>query len=502
MLSFTLAQSQSTGRIVINEYMPWTSNGCGITTEFVELLNYGPGPVDIGCYILTDGDFSVTIPPNTILQPGQFYVLSGEDVVPGPCANTDSTITVNLNWTTCGCTSAPIPTTGDGFFTDGGSANEQIVLFDPALNVIDAVVRSLPLEPSSPITSASFSGNCISHTFNIDTMSINYEELGMSAGRANSFARTMDADCMWVKDPQQSADATNNRSGRTSDITYAFTVTNTQVCDSTEGSVSIFVKHNNYATVFPMNYTLALDTNNNGIFELNDKYITGYDSTPPEIQITNLPVGHFRVTVGSVKGCYLKTFEFTILPCYPLLPVQLIYFRHSGENNKNHRLEWMLSEVENVKSVTLEKAMKNRAFITHQFFEPSLFWSGSRYFTTEVAASVYTHFRLKIILKDGSYFYSPVINTSGSISFNKNKIWPNPVSDQLNMELPAIIDKSMPYFIYNINGVQVTKGWLQLKAGTDFTTLSVNELPRGHYQLQIGSASGDSPTFSFPFVKH
>src|SRR6476660_1398121 len=102
------------GRVVINEYMPWTLNGCGTTAEFVELLNFGPGPVDIGCYILTDGDYSVTIPPHTILQPGQFYVLACLDVITAPCANINATIHSDLNWTTCGCTSAPIPTTGDG----------------------------------------------------------------------------------------------------------------------------------------------------------------------------------------------------------------------------------------------------------------------------------------------------------------------------------------------------------------------------------------------------
>ena len=60
------------GKVVINEYMSWPSNGCGVTSEFIELLNYGPGPMNIGCYIITEGDYSITIPANTILQPGAF----------------------------------------------------------------------------------------------------------------------------------------------------------------------------------------------------------------------------------------------------------------------------------------------------------------------------------------------------------------------------------------------------------------------------------------------
>jgi hypothetical protein len=92
--------------------MPWPGSACGTTAEFVELLNFGPGPVNIGCYILTDGDFSVTIPEGTILQPGEFYVIAGQNVIAGPCANLDSTITADLNWNTCGCTSGTDPDNG------------------------------------------------------------------------------------------------------------------------------------------------------------------------------------------------------------------------------------------------------------------------------------------------------------------------------------------------------------------------------------------------------
>ncbi|MDX1937990.1 MAG: lamin tail domain-containing protein, partial [Flavihumibacter sp.] len=90
--------TQAQGRVVINEYLPWPVNGCGVTSEFVELYNFGPGPINIGCYVLTDGDFAVTIPANTILQPGQFYVIAGQNFIPTGCANINSDVVVNLNW--------------------------------------------------------------------------------------------------------------------------------------------------------------------------------------------------------------------------------------------------------------------------------------------------------------------------------------------------------------------------------------------------------------------
>ena len=138
------------GRILINEYLSWPANSCSVASEYIELYNFGPGTVDLGCYVLTDGDYAITIPSNTIVQPGQFFVIAGQNSIPLGCANANRAVTVNLNWNTCNCTSGPIPTTGDGFMTDGGAGSEQLVLLDPSFKVIDAIVRTLS-ETSTPL---------------------------------------------------------------------------------------------------------------------------------------------------------------------------------------------------------------------------------------------------------------------------------------------------------------------------------------------------------------
>ena len=58
------AASNAQGRLVINEFMAWPANSCPISSEFIELKNMGPGPMNIGCYVITDGDFAITIPAN------------------------------------------------------------------------------------------------------------------------------------------------------------------------------------------------------------------------------------------------------------------------------------------------------------------------------------------------------------------------------------------------------------------------------------------------------
>ncbi|RYF41250.1 MAG: lamin tail domain-containing protein, partial [Cytophagaceae bacterium] len=169
LLLANAGHGQSYGRVVINEYMPWPSDACGTTSEFVELMNFGPGPTNIGCYILTNGTYSVTIPAGTVLQPGQYYVIAGQNNLPLNCGNIDSAVTVNLNWTTCGCTNAAIPTTGDGFMADGGGSNVNLVLFDANMNVVDAVTRSTPTTAAANITSSS--NGCTARTFDLDNLS-------------------------------------------------------------------------------------------------------------------------------------------------------------------------------------------------------------------------------------------------------------------------------------------------------------------------------------------
>jgi hypothetical protein len=477
--------------------MPWTLNGCGATAEFVELMNFGPGPINIGCYILTDGDYSVTIPPNTILQPGDFYVIAGQDIIPFPCANIDSTIHADLNWNSCGCTSDPIPTSGDGFFTDGGFANEQVVLLDPNLKIVDAVIRDLPAETSSVITTSNI-GGCGSKTFDLDTMSINYEILGMSTGRGNSFARRLDGDCGWVKDPQQSGNATNNTPGETSDITYTLTIVQSMDCDDTHGSIDIFVDVSGYTDpVFPMRYIIAFDADDNGIFDFSDTYTNGTDSTPPSIAITGLPLGRYKITVESVNGCFLKTFDITILQCNPSLPVQLIYFKLLQQQSNSQTFEWLIGDMATVKSLILEKSMNGISYITAASLE-SLNFSGSRLFTQTISRDDrFNYYRLRVTDKSGNVSYSIVVKTSSN-NLVLQKAGPNPVTDKLLLQLNSSNDKNIFYSIYNFSGQKVREGQIKLKQGANTVEIPVLNLSRGIYQL----FSAGSQPLSFRFVKH
>jgi hypothetical protein len=321
----------------------------------------------------------------------------------------------------------------------------------------------------------------------------------MSAGRGNSFARKLDGDCGWVKDPQQSAHATNNTPGATSDIAYDFSIVNAMDCSGDRGSIEVFVKHSNYAVVFPMTYTIVHDANNDGLFDFSDTYTYGFDDSPPSIYIDGFRVGRYRLTVGSVKGCYLQTFDFTILPCYALLPVRLLSFKLDKTTPQTHLFNWVLGDVENVKNLVLEKSTDGNRFVPDRLITGS--GSGTKEFTvyTENAGN-YRYYRLKFVAKNGAVGYSSIINTSVTVNFASDHLWPNPASDKINILITSSQNQKASYSISGINSV-VKTGVFDLQPGHNNVTLPITALPKGVYQILIVKKEQPKQPLSFRFVK-
>jgi hypothetical protein len=475
--------------------MAWS--GCNTTSEYIELMNFGPGPMNIGCYIVTNGQYSVTIPPNTIVQPGDYFVIAGQNTLAKDCGNRDSAVTVDLNWTTCNCANTSIPTTGDGFMLNGGSANEKVVLLDPNLNVIDAVSRLSIPSSSVSITTSSVAGACTSRTFDLDLMGIAYETIGESTGIDNSYSRKVDGDCGWVKTPQISAGATNKTSS-TSTATYSFNTINTSNCNDYTGSISITVgASGSVDSYFPMQYTLAYDVDSNYTYTNADSYMYGTDSTSPNIDINNLSYGRYRITVASALGCNLKSFDFFILNCYTmLLPLKLVSFKYTGIKQGQQYFECRLAGVENLKKIILEGA-------TNDIYQPITTLTGSgedgRFIITTPLSS-FTHFRLRLVDKHDVVSYSKIIFVRNQGELTGNRLFPNPTHDQLNIELNAQAASTVVAKFYNLKGAIVKEEKLFLRKGFNSLSLYSADLLPGIYQLTIPQASQKQP-LSFRFVK-
>ncbi len=487
--------SYGQGRIVVNEFMSWS--GCNTTNEYIELLNFGPGPMNIGCFVVTNGQYAVTIPGNTILQPGEYFVLSGTDLLAAGCGNTDSAVAVDLNWTTCGCTDKPVPTTGDGFLKNGGSANEKVVLMNNSGTVIDAVSRSTPT-PSVAITTSSNGGACTSRTFDLDTMPISYEIIGISTGIDNSYSRRVDGDCGWVKTTAISAGAAN-KTGSTSSANYTFTTLNASQCNGNTGTISINVSAPDAASLFPMSYLLAFDVNGNNIFEDTDIYTTGSDSSAPSIDINLLPYGRYRITVGSSMGCNLQSFDFFIFNCYGLvLPYRVLTFKQDDTRDNKRWFRTSITGLDSLRSVILE-ANSGYGFKPVNYFSPTLFVDGQE---TKIWAPVSDAdvYRIRLISRSNVDYYTSNIYVEKEKE-REVRLWPNPARLMTTVHVVSPEGGRGLLTVTNTLGQVLLSQSTVLKPGKNIVNVNTASLLQGIYYLSIRTASLNDRT-TLMFRKH
>ena len=215
---FTTQQSQSQC-IVINEIMinpngPNDGQNSPNTSEWVELYNTCSTPVDISCYALSDGDFTVVIPPGTILAPYGYYVIG----------SSNSNVALQLNWGTCNCTTE-LSIGEVGIF---GNSNEQLVLQNSAGVLEDAIVwGSGQLSINISTTTAS---GCPQRSFNYSNATIvnTFENIGSAGGGDCSKARACDGSATWVELCNGAPTPGTSNNGQTQIVT--FTASDNSIC--------------------------------------------------------------------------------------------------------------------------------------------------------------------------------------------------------------------------------------------------------------------------------
>ena len=316
---FSCAETMSQGKVIINEVMPKRNGGsCGLGNEFVELINLGPGPQNLSCYVVATNQYTITL-PSVVLQPGQLYVLSGVKNIPAGCAN-NIAITADLDWNNCnGCASANL-NTASGFLPDGSNDKFPLLLMDATLTVIDALhFNTIQSYTSNPITVQPGQAACATRTFNLSTYSsISYESVTPNTGSGNSYARNVDGGCTWIKETAENGGQSNTSSGES----YAISATQAQsvTCDvanqTFNASTLLTITP---STAFPVTYTYGYSLDN--VFTSTDTYTTLVDNTASTIPISGLQVGYYSVLLQPTSSGGCNEFRVNFQIVNPILAV-------------------------------------------------------------------------------------------------------------------------------------------------------------------------------------
>jgi hypothetical protein len=163
-------------QVVINEIMPDPGNYEGQGAEWTELYNTSATPVNLSCWVLTDGDEIVVFPSGTYIPANGYLVVYNGNFFNCTTCNWDPAIAnlidnvgsisspdpdgvTSVNVAVCGCTNQTgcFSVTWENPLTDNGT--DRIVLFDANANIKDAVYYGIGdnyAAASSPILESSY----------------------------------------------------------------------------------------------------------------------------------------------------------------------------------------------------------------------------------------------------------------------------------------------------------------------------------------------------------
>lgn len=166
------------------------------------------------------------------------------------------------------------------------------------------------------------------------------------------------------------------------------------------------------------------------------------------------------------------------------LPVSLLSFTASLQNNTT-KLQWLTTE-DGVSSYTIEHSTDGQRF---KGIGNVLAMSNQRsqniyYFIDRLPVAGFNYYRLKIYHENNKYTFSKVVKVRLD-NVVAVKIFPNPTTDFLHVEIPSSQKENIFIQLLDNNGRIVDKKILTTEATRISTSVNVSSLAKGNYFLSI-----------------
>lgn len=212
--------------------------------------------------------------------------------------------------------------------------------------------------------------------------------------------------------------------------------------------------------------------------------VSGPDSLSGYVK-TNTYIGSF---ISSERWFTLGT-----LSPNNALPVKLLYFTATPDNTKV-RLNWKVEQEQDITVYEIEKSLdgihfsrmssvlslqKDSWLYTDYDFSPAIGWN---------------YYRLKSISKTGVITYSGIRKVKFDKGLELVKIFPNPATDVLNVQLPSSYTNKVTLQLYSIDGKFISS----MKPASSSVQLNVTPLPGGSYVLRLLK---DDTVETYNFIK-
>ena len=301
--------------VALNEimYRPSLSNGIDPNTgEYIELI--APPGTNIGCHILTDGDWVIVIPPNTIVPADGIFTI-GNNIVYG--ANT-----FDLNAESCNCFSEGTGGAALLILTDGG---EYVALFNGSGTFMQGLIYGTPTGGNFPsggstINLPAVTGCGLSNVTLPAAASFQTTAGGLNNG--TSLIRDPDGTGSWTTQTGGSVNACNAANINGYSVLWSNGSTTNNLTGLSAGVYTVTVTHSSGCTVSqsatvtePSALVVNIDSTRQSACTLNNggAFISASGGTTPYTylwsngttsqDLVNVGSGAYNVSVTDLRGC-------------------------------------------------------------------------------------------------------------------------------------------------------------------------------------------------------
>lgn len=210
----------------------------------------------------------------------------------------------------------------------------------------------------------------------------------------------------------------------------------------------------------------------------------------------------FVNTYNNLSGVTKRRSCFPYASC-GVVPVKLLSFTGKVENNKSN-LFWNTASEENFDHFEIERSADGLSYQSIAVVTPKANnGSGASYSIVDPYPFAGLNFyKLKMVDRDGSFAYSQIVKLeTDKKQLAITQLYPNPVTDVLNVQLQSDKRQFVNVSIFDVTGKQMQLLSTSLNAGINNTTINLSRFATGTYILQYKNAQGNN-LGTFKIVKN
>ena len=323
------------------------------------------------------------------------------------------------------------------------------------------------------------------------------ENVIQDIGTDNGYMRTRDGMCgTWEKSSAQAfhTPLSTNGSASQMEIVGALTI-ETHITRGLTIDDPSFVTYNITAgpsTMYPVELLIYADNGTvDNQWDAADEFLEANTETlvsdGPFVTYFTPQNQELIMVVKTDMGCYDQVrLILNPDPVFTALPIKLELFAGKAQNNKA-LLEWLVSGNETGLRFEVERSADGNRF-TKAGVVSTTTKNGKEYYTYTEALSGSSFYRLRIINKDNSTSYSPVIFVKDGAAITSNKLFivQNPVVATLLASYQTAEAGTATINIYNALGVKVLSTQKGVHKGSNTFSMTLDQkFTNGTYILEI-----------------